>query len=496
MNNISNNSVIVNFDYKNKLVTIKTNPFKHLEEIKKIAIKKFNIMNNINLNYEDLNCYYLGRNLYDYENQKICELFSNREKISIKLMSPKKQLTIDTNNSSSKNNIVSTTPNSSPSRRNYFSNFIKNTNVYSSGFNSIGRIKKNKNSVMYKIFTERLKIKNCLFPKIKNSRNNSSSSNKVIHTEIEDNYFIPSKIEKNNNSSGIGIICGKCHENNISEYCRTCNEFICSECKDNNEHYNHLNIHLRGEDLQDNINLYGSLVQTDIEENIFNNNNLLNKEKIISIIEQKNLIGKNEELIHKLENIIKIYQNILDILKNNYNKDFKNKMNGLIQNFMNGSSLINNEITNIMNNVNSQNKKNFDFNELKSFFDRINNEEIKLYELNQNLIKYHLSTEINFKVNFLYSKINKILDNAVDIKSLFNLEPKYYNELIKLINLDKSKNGFNRNYKTYKTSNIVDFNISQDKSGENDKKDIDNNNKEKVKKILKRNLKSEKNVKK
>lgn len=62
--------------------------------------------------------------------------------------------------------------------------------------------------------------------------------------------------------------------------------------------------------------------------------------------------------------------------------------------------------------------------------------------------------------------------------------------------MDKSKNGFNRNYKTYKTSNIVDFNISQDKSGENDKKDIDNNNKEKVKKILKRNLKSEKNVKK
>ena len=55
-----------------------------------MAIKKINIMNNVNLNEDQLICYYLGRNLTEYEQQKICELFSNREKISIKLMSPKK----------------------------------------------------------------------------------------------------------------------------------------------------------------------------------------------------------------------------------------------------------------------------------------------------------------------------------------------------------------------------------------------------------------------
>ena len=488
--NIDNNSVIINFDYKNKLVTLKTNPFRQLEEIKKLAIKKINIMNNINLNYEELNCYYLGRNLSDYENEKICELFSNREKITIKLMSPKKNLTIDINGSS-KNNNVNTTPNSSPKRgRNYFINFIKNTNVFSSGFNSIGRIKKDKNSVLYQIFTERLKSKNCLFPVIKNSRNNSSSSNKIIHTEEDVNYYIPSKKEHNNNYSGIGVTCGKCHENNISEYCRTCNEFLCYECKDNLEHNNHLNIHLTGEDLQDNINLYGSLVQTDIEDNLSNNNLLVNREKIINIIDQKSLIGKNEDLIHKLENLIKMYQNILDILKNNYNKYLKNKMNGLIQNFMNGANLINNEINKILKNINSQSKKKFQFKELKLYFDKINNEEVKLSELNQNLIKYHLSTEINFKVNFLYSKINKMLDKAVDIKSLFNLEPKYYNELIKLINFDKNKNGFNRNYQAYKTNKLLDFNSSKDNSINNEQKETHDNNEKKLND--KKNLKSEK----
>ncbi len=140
-------SVTVNFDYKSQLVTIKTSPFKKLEDIKKSAIKKFNIMN-INLIPELINCYYLGRNLTEYEQQKICELFSNREKISIKLMSPKKHvldnIMSNVNNMSSKTIQLSTTPNTSPRRgKNYFSNFIKNTNIFSTGFNSIGRIKKN-----------------------------------------------------------------------------------------------------------------------------------------------------------------------------------------------------------------------------------------------------------------------------------------------------------------------------------------------------------------
>lgn len=493
-------NVIINFDYKSKLVTIKTNPFKELEEIKKLAIKKLKIMNNINLNQVELNCYYLGRNLKEYEHQKICELFSNRQTITIKLMSPKNQLTIDLGNSISnkslnnkniKTNNISSTPNASPIRgKNVFTNFNKNTNVFSSGFNSISRIKTDENSVIYKLFSERLKNKNNLLPmiKIKNSKNNLTFSNKKVKTEEDDNYFISSKKDLYNMPNGIGITCGKCNENYINEYCRTCNEFICSECKDNNEHKNHLSIHLIKDDLNDNINIYGNLVQIDIDENISSNNELLKKEKIIDIIDNKFWLGKNNDIIHKLEDLIKIYQNILDILKNVYTKEYKVRMNELIKNFEKGANNINDEINQLLNNINSQ--KQFNFNELKSYFEKINNSEVKLSELNQDLIKYHLSSEINNKVNYIYSKINKVLDDAVDIKNLFNLEPKYYNELIKIINFDKKK--FN---KIYKTNKLLDFNFSEEKSESEDEKK-NNDKKEKEKNEKNGGEKKQKNIKK
>lgn len=493
MNNTDKNNVIINFDYKSQLVTIKTNSFKTLSEIKKMAIKKINIINNKNLNQEELICYYLGRNLNGHENQKICVLFSNREKISIKLMPPKKYMTIDltnnTNNKKRKEYILSNTPNPSPKKgENYFTDFFKNTNEFSSGFNSIGRIKNEKNTAIYQLFTERLKHKNYLLPMInsKNLRNYSTSSNKIIKTEEDDIYYIPSKKQKNNSPKKKEIICPKCNENDIDEYCRTCNEFICSDCKDNN-HKNHLSIHLIMDDLNENINIYGSLVQTDIEDNINKNNELLNNDKIINIIEPKIWERKNEDLVHKLENLIKIYQNILDIIKNTLNKDYKNKMDGFIQNFVNGVTNINEEIIQLLNNINNQSKKKFDFNELRVYFDKINNNEVKLSELNQDLIKYHLFSEVNFKVNYFYTKINKILDDTIDIKNLFNLEPKYYNELIKIINFDKNK--YNKKYKTNK---FLDFDIPEENSvQEEDKKTNNNKEKEKNEKIGK-----QKNIKK
>ena len=490
MNKNEAKNVELKFDYKSQLVTVKTNPFKTLEEIKKMAIKKLNIMNNNIINEEQVYCYYLGRNLMEYEKQKICELFSNREKITIKLISPKKNLSMDMNkNIGMYKNIpkkplkISNTPNQSPIKgRNFFTNLMKNTNIFSSGFNTIGRIKKDKNSVVYQLFTERLKNKNSLLPMInsRNLRETSTVSKRILGTEIDDNLFIPSNKDQYNFMDGIGVICSKCNESYINEYCRTCNEFICSDCKEINEHKNHLTIHLDKPDLVDNINFYGNLVQTDIEENINNNNELLTKDKIINIIDQKIWIGKNEDLIHKLETLIKMYQNILDILKNNFSKEPKNKMNSLIQSFADGANKINEEINKLLNNVNSKTKKKFDFNELKSYFETINNNEIKVSELNRELIKYHLSSEINIKLNFIYNKLDKIINDASDIKKLFFLEPKFYNELIRLINIDKNKNSNNRNYQKYKANKLIDINSSNENSEIDANKTLNDNEEKKT----------------
>ena len=128
---------------------------------------------------------------------------------------------------------------------------------------------------------------------MRKSKNDFDSLNMANKSAIDENYHIPTKKEQYNSSKG-GIMCPKCNENYINEYCRTCIEFICSDYKDNNNNNNnYLIIHLIMGDSKDNINLYCNLIQTDIEENINNNNELLNKGKIIDIFEQSILIGDN-----------------------------------------------------------------------------------------------------------------------------------------------------------------------------------------------------------
>ncbi len=158
-------------------------------------------------------------------------------------------------------------------------------------------------------------------------------------------------------------------------------------------------------------------------------------------------------------------------------------MISLIQNFADGANKINEEINKLLNNINSKTKKKFDFNELKSYFDTINNNEVKVSELNRELIKYHLCSEINVKLNFIYNKLDKFINDAADIKKLFYLEPKYYNELIRLINIDKNKNSNNRNYQNYKANKFIDLNSSNDNSeADINRTSIDNEERKKSKK--------------
>ena len=71
-----------------------------------------------------------------------------------------------------------------------------------------------------------------------------------------------------------------------------------------------------------------------------------------------------------------------------------------------------------------------------------------------------------------------MVDDAVDIKYLFNLEPKYYNELIRLINHDKNRSGFNR--MKYKTSRFLDLSDENSEDNENNAP-AENNQKDKDK---------------
>ena len=118
-------NIEVKFEYQDKIVTIKSETYRTIKEIKEKAIKKFFKIP------KDVHCYYLARDLINYENNIIGEFFNNREKVTLKLMQPRK-------------NAVQHRNLSDKSEENIFSGIYLNTNVFSPGFNNIGIFEKKK----------------------------------------------------------------------------------------------------------------------------------------------------------------------------------------------------------------------------------------------------------------------------------------------------------------------------------------------------------------
>ena len=76
----------INFQYKNEIITIKSEPFKSLENAKKKALKKM-----INIPESDLHCFYLGIDITGNKNKRIGDLFYRSEKVNIRLKSSEKK---------------------------------------------------------------------------------------------------------------------------------------------------------------------------------------------------------------------------------------------------------------------------------------------------------------------------------------------------------------------------------------------------------------------
>ena len=74
----------IKFEYQEKLFTIKSEIYRTIKELKKKAIKKFHDIP------KDIHVFYLSRDLSLYENETVGELFSNREKVTLKLMPERK----------------------------------------------------------------------------------------------------------------------------------------------------------------------------------------------------------------------------------------------------------------------------------------------------------------------------------------------------------------------------------------------------------------------
>jgi hypothetical protein len=401
--NIGN--IEITFQYKEQCVTVKAEHFKTLGEVKESAIKKMICVPN------DITCYYLNLDLSKEEHKKLGDLFKHKEKITIKL---KKSLHVDNPYIIFKDDKQLNLNLNIKNINNIIHNNKEKLN-YLSKKKTINKNLLHKNINLQGSYSLRL-------PKTDNmhlSRNKSDGSLGVLPSVSKTN-----RININ--------LCG-CKKNYVSDYCRRCRQFICNECKSKN-HKNHLTIRLNLENLENNINLYGNLIQTDIKNMIELNKNILqNKNEIIDI----NLLEKHKENMNtKYQEIIVNYTNIMKKIKKYLDKENEGRVKLLVSAYNSSSVKIHKELYDLIeklkNKYNEKSQKEIRFNDLEYYLNEINNKEGTLAFFKKDIIKYHLTNEINDKLKNSFDKINNILDEIINDDNPFNLDKKYYQELVNM----------------------------------------------------------------
>lgn len=407
----------LNFEYKNQIITYIDEPYKTLLEQKNKAIKRLNIKNT------DIHCFYLGRDLTEYESQKIGDIFRNREKVTIKLSFPKQK-------SLSKNN----SRNSNASNYLFLNTISNNPNLSKNYHEHLRRSMDEKENYYSKRY---------VLPPLKNSMKYLLSNNisNLIH-----------------NDSEIKEICSSCHQNNISEYCRRCKMFLCNECKSLEGHDKHLFIHL-DKNLESNIKLYGNILQADMEYFKGNNSNLIKSGKnkssnfIDEILNSYDLKDKEHFLIKELKKVISLYEKIMGKLKNLLIKENQKNIKNLVENYDINAQKINDNINDCINKTKKNNTHNIK--DFKIKFGLMSDNENKINNINKDLVKFHLIFEINNKIISTFTKIGKELNKLLDEKNYFNLSYVYSKKLYEILE-DDDENNSKKNQESFSSEEDQD----------------------------------------
>ena len=457
INIISIKNIQITFQYLSQFITISSELYKTLKQIKNKAINKM-----IGVP-QQVYCCYLGVNLTKDENKKVGDIFNHKEKVLIKLKIPNSEPTINFNiitknthsrygydsnenknfNSNIDNNINTNT---------FFSN--NNTNL-SNNINSLNSFSPKFELIPKKFKKKQKKIKFIdKIPTVKKflnilSTKHSKSQKEIIFSNniIKDNKVLPflhktSDLSPSSKFKKFEKLCG-CKKYIISEYCRTCGKFICNECRINEKHKGHLNIHLDMFNLKKNILSYANLLQSDIMATLELNKNI----RYNSVDENINYRTYIEEIDIKYERAIEKYFQVINMV-NNYISKLDNERTKLqIDNYNKNSVKIQKEIDELMIKFKNNKNKEINLNYLEYFFKEINSREEMLLFLQKDILKYHLSNEINVKMKSSLNKIDKILNEINNVKNPFNLMDKYRNEFInmKIIRSDAEKEKKSKN---------------------------------------------------
>ena len=143
-----------------------------------------------------------------------------------------------------------------------------------------------------------------------------------------------------------------------------------------------------------------------------------------------------EETDTKFQEVIHNYTNIMKKIKKYLDKENEGKVKLLVSAYSSSSVKINKEIYDLIEQLkakyNDKNKREIKFSELEYYLNEIQNKESTLAFFKRDIIKYHLANEINNKLKNSIDKINDILDEIINEQNPFNLDKKYYPELVKM----------------------------------------------------------------
>ena len=377
----------IKFEYKNQIILIRAEPYRTLDHIFEKAIVK---MKKIIQLPNNINFYFLGKELNYNKSEKIGNIFNHKEKVTIKIKgSPNK------NGANSQNNNL---------------RIYNNNNII------------NKKNNIYLLNSKKL-----IFPKI----------TKEINIPLM-NQENKEKKEKKQNEIENPCNCGRL---SISEYCRNCRKFICIKCKTELKHKNHLTLQLNLVNLGENVKNYGIMLQDDIQKKIEINRNLFSKNEIL---DETMIIGRKQKILQKYKEAIQNYQNIINKINTKFESEDQERSSLIINAYKEYSKNILKQLNDLEQKYQKNFKnynKNLSFNELRSFFDEINSKDESLNFFGKDVIKYQLKGEINTKMESSLNKINMILNQMCDEDTPFNLENKFLEELEKLeiikLNVDK-----------------------------------------------------------
>ena len=439
------------FEYGIQKISIVAQPYRTLGDVKnKALLSLYNAPSN-------LHCYYLNRDYYQKENEQIGNLFPKREIVTIRLMVPLK-----TSLRESKLRLnTETFP--------IIDDYSKKAYLHTQSKSKIDLLNSkdtNKNmrhrvNTMNFLDNEEINSKNKIYQNLNLTRKYSVSSKNKF-------YF-----------------CNNCNKRIISFYCRNCEEFICESCRTKPKHKKHFNIKIDPNNLEENVKLYIGIVQTDIEQKIH-----ANEEYYKNFYEKQTLIPHEEyqnDILKKMEIITKVYNNIMEKLQSSLLNPERDSLDLILNEYNLNSQIINGELNTLLNEIDNKfiyEKKKMNFEDFREYYNKINLKEKEWDSLIGSIMIFKVYNDINEKVNKMYEKIQKTLNEIISVDTPFNLEKK------EIDFLDSIGNDMDQN-KTDNEESKNEINLSSNEEN----KEVNEENKEHKKELNKDQFKDKGNNK-